>query len=282
MPVPAALAHHPELLVGGELGLRAAEDPLVEGQVDLLPGTPVPVAMVQGEHHREGAEGGREIVGQSKALTNRLRVWKPRHVRQPGEGGCDPVEGPLVPVRTSLPVARDPKQDEPGVLLRQRLVAEAPLLQRAGAEVLREDVTPGRELAEDRLAAREPEVQRDRFLVAGFLEPEEGPALVPRAELAQEVPRGRLFHLDDRGPEFSEQGGRDRRPKNGGQVEHTDTGQGLRGRIQLVLLFSRVLPREPAGARPRSGSTMVPGGGIEPPRALPPKGSWAMAGIFYG
>ena len=65
---------------------------------------------------------------------------------------ADRAEAGLLAHRPGLAEARDAHQDQAGVVLGQRLVAETPLLERAGAEVLDHDVDLARQPAHDVLA----------------------------------------------------------------------------------------------------------------------------------
>ena len=94
----------------------------------------------------------------------------------------------------------------PRVDLAQPVVAEAPPLQRAGAEVLHDDVGLGDQPAEDLLALLAPQVQGDRPLVAAHDRPPQRVAvrLLP-APLAHRVAAAGRLHLDHVGAQVAEQ-----------------------------------------------------------------------------
>ena len=124
-----------------------------------------------------------------------------------------PPEPRPVAVGPRLAVARDAEQDHPGVALAQLLVAEAPLGQRAGAEVLDHHVRDGGEPLDELHALGRVQVGGDGLLAAPDDRPAQRAALVERAHLTQRVAAAGQLDLDDLGTEVGQQ----RRRVTGGE-----------------------------------------------------------------
>jgi hypothetical protein len=112
---------------------------------------------------------------------------------------------------------------------RQRVVAQAERLHRAGAEVLDQDVGAGDHLLQDRHPLRRLEVERHVPLVAvddqkrrrlTILVGRPGPRLVAAA---------RVLDLDDVGTQIGQQHAAEGASQHPGQVEHADTFERERG-----------------------------------------------------
>src|SRR5690606_4575925 len=135
-------------------------------------------------------------------------------VAHAAHGFGDGAEARPVAVRPVLPVARQPHEDEAGVVRREAVVAKAPLLQRARAKVLDHDVGPGGEPAHQVLALGLAQVDADGALVAGLHDPPQrgagrivGPQLAPLAQrVAALAPRPRRrLDLDHVGTQVGKQ-----------------------------------------------------------------------------
>src|SRR6185295_1148517 len=109
----------------------------------------------RGEGVAEGDAGARRRLSREA-----VDVAQPAH--RLGHGG----EARTLRIRARLAVAGDPREDEALVHLREAVVAEIPALERAGTEVLGEDVCDTDELEQELLPPRLAEVERDAFLVS--------------------------------------------------------------------------------------------------------------------
>ena len=124
-------------------------------------------------------------------------------------------------VRAVLPERADADDDERRVEIRG---ADVPLLERAGPEVLDDDVRSRGQPSEEVLPFVAPEVEGDALAPASLYCPEERVALASvglheRADLAHEVAAPRLLDLDDLCAHLAEQSGAERRRDARAQVE---------------------------------------------------------------
>ena len=172
--------------------------------------------MAERHHDAERAPQAGNVVGQGS---------RPRHdrgtsrlackIRQTTERVRDPGKAGPVAVRPVLPVGADAKHRELRIDGAERIEAEAPFLERSGAEIFKHDVRLPHKLPEQRCAPLRPQIQRDRFLVARFAQPDKRIAAFGlRAEATQRISRSRLLDLDDLGTEIGEHRPAERRSAN--------------------------------------------------------------------
>src|SRR5207253_10179608 len=206
-PGAARPAHDPEPVVLRHGALEQREGRLEQRHVDDLPpaatGGVVPVERREdplgGEHPCEGVaerdvEAGRRLTGKA------VDVAEPAH--RLGHGR----EARPLGIRAGLAVPGDARQDDPRVHVLHSLEADVPALERAGPEVLRDDVRPADELEQELLAALRSQVQRHALLVTGLDRPPERTSLIARlAPFADGIGPARILDLDDLGAEIAEQ-----------------------------------------------------------------------------
>src|SRR5262245_17964094 len=125
--------------------------------------------MAQRDHRPERPKDAGEIVGhRGRARRNRRAVGIAREVREAADGRRDATEARPFTLRSGLPEGRDTDHDQRGPYRRERVPAEVPALERAGAKVLVQDMRAGDETADQRLAHWTPQIAGDRLLVARF------------------------------------------------------------------------------------------------------------------
>ncbi len=220
-----ARTDHTAELVVGHRRLHERGDRLVDGDVDLLAlaGGPRPHERREGPRHREHR---RERVAQADAGPRRGPVGAARRVADAAHGLADAAEPGLAGQRTGLAEPADVDEDELRVPGGQRLVPEAPALERAGPEVLEDDVAvlrePGRHVAALRLA----EVEDDRALVAADRGPPEAVAVAGDAPAAHRVALAGRLDLDDVGSVVAEELPGERAGDEAAQLEDADARQG--------------------------------------------------------
>src|SRR5262249_10584536 len=138
-----------------------------------------------------------------------------------------------------LSEGRDAHHHEPRVHARQLVVTEAPLLHRAGAEVLGEDVGTLRESADQRLALRLAEIAGDRLLVARFDQPHVGDALGRLvSEAPQVVALPGLLDLDDLGAHLAEKRATERGGDEGREVERHEAVECSAHHVSMVKVWA--------------------------------------------
>ncbi len=129
-------------------------------------------------------------------------------------------------LRSGLPVAGHPHQDDAPIAFAQNVVAEIPLLQRARPEVLDDDVGALDEVEEEVAAAGLTQVERDGLLVAGVHRPEEVvPVEFGLPPGAQRIGRARRLDLDDLGAHVAEQPSRERSRDQRADLDDPDAVQ---------------------------------------------------------
>ena len=223
-PVALAPAHDAEAVVGGQGVLEDAEDGLVQREVHGLAAAAMHVAVVERDHDRQRVEHAGEVVGDDDAGTHRRPIGVAGEVEEAAEADAVAVEAGAIAVRSGLPVDRRAGDDQVGMLARQHVRPDPPFLERAGLEVLDHDVGLARQCAEQLLAARLAQIERDRLLVAPLHRPpQRRAALVERPDAAHEVAGPRQLDLDDLGAEIAEQGRRERRRDPRADVEDANT-----------------------------------------------------------
>ncbi len=138
---------------------------------------------------------------------------------------ADRAEAWLVAIRPGLAEARQAQQDQARIDGGQRVVAEAPFFQRAGAKILDDDVGIAGEPAHDLLAFGDAQVRGDRFLVARLDVPPERRALVQQPPLPQRIAAVGRFDLDDLGAELGQDLARERARDQLTELEDLEPGQ---------------------------------------------------------
>ena len=118
---------------------------------------------------------------------------------------ADRAEARFLRARTGLPETGDVHEHERGVRGRERVVAETPARDEAGAEVLDHDVAVRGEARHDLAAAWLAQVDRDRALVARDRRPPQAAAIDAGAPAAHGVALAGRLDLHDLGPEVAEQ-----------------------------------------------------------------------------
>ena len=126
-------------VVVGDGGLLHGQAGLDQRDVNDL-ALPGEGAAVQRGERTLGGEHAGQGVAEGERHPRRWSAWEAVHVPQSaGRFGHRRVAR-LPGVRTGLAVAGNPHQDDAGIALAQNVVSEIPLLQRAGPEVLHDDV----------------------------------------------------------------------------------------------------------------------------------------------
>ena len=133
-------------------------------------------------------------------------------------------------VRSGLSVAGDPHQDDSPIALTQGVKAQTPALQRAGAEVLHDDVGLVDELKEQLAAAFGTQVEGDGLLVAGVHGPEEVvPVEFGLSPGAQRIGFAGQLDLDDLGAHVAEQSPGERPGDQRAELQNPDAVQRTSG-----------------------------------------------------
>jgi hypothetical protein len=149
-----------------------------------------------------------------------------RHVAHAAHGLADRAVAGLLRVGPGLSVTGDTDHDEAWIDGAEHVVAQPPLLHRAGAEVLDEDVGPSDEPLDQGLTLRLPGIDLDRLLVAGDHRP---PQRLPMRLLATPFPHGvagtRLLDLDHLGAEIGQQLRAERPCNELPHLEHAKIGE---------------------------------------------------------
>ncbi len=186
------------------------------------------------------SDGGKASCGSSDGPLHRRLVGKPRDGGETGNGlGGGIVRRPPRRVRPPLPEPRVGGVDDPGVPFPKLEVPDAPLVHRAGAEVLHDDVGSFGEPQEELLPLGRVQVEPDVQLVP--VQGEEGRRhLLPEEPLGGHVPHqvaaGRHLDLDHLGAEEAEvvRGGRPEDPRRHLQDAHPGERLGLPRDIRRV------------------------------------------------
>src|SRR5205085_315086 len=132
----------------------------------------------------------RDVDPRRRLVRKAVDVAHPAH--RFGDGG----ETGALGVRAGLPVAGDARDHEPRVDLPEALRPEVPLLERAGTEVLDEDVAVLDQLEQQLLAALDTQIERAALLVPRLDRPPERAPFVARlAPLAHRIGLARRLDL---------------------------------------------------------------------------------------
>ena len=170
-------------------------------------------------------------------------------VAEPAHRLGDRGEAGALRVRAGLPVAGDARDHEPRVRLEQLLGAEVPALERAGPEVLGEDVGVLDEREQQRLPLLGAQVERAAALVPRLDGPPERPALVAGlAPVAERVRLARRLDLDDLGAHVAEQPPGERAGEQHPELDRRGCPRAARARA------GRSARRPPAGSGSRRRS----------------------------
>ncbi len=164
------VAHDAEPVVAGERPLEDAQRRAVQRGVDHDPAPAACVARVQRGGRRVRGEDAGEVVGDRDADAYRWSVRIAGEVQQTAVADPDPIEARSRGVRPVLSEHRDAHGDEARVA---RGGADVPLLQRARAKVLDDDVGGGGQAPVEVLAFGCAQIERDALAAAPFDGPEE-------------------------------------------------------------------------------------------------------------
>ena len=142
---------------------------------------------------------------------------------------ADRAEAGLPRIGPGLPEAGDADHDQARIDRRQLGPAEAPLLHRAGPEVLEQEVGLLDQVLEQRLAVGLAQVERDRLLVARDDRPPQRLAVrLLAAPDAHRVALARRLDLDDLGAEVAEQLAAERAGQQGAEFDHAQARERAR------------------------------------------------------
>ena len=229
-PLPP-ITHRAEDAVLGQQALHAVEDRFVQRHIHHLAAsfgrffTDALGSGLQCQQHTDHAVQRGQRVAQAHARAHRHPAGLAHQVAQAAHRFGHHCEAGQVAVRAGLAVAADAQHDQPGVLSRQRLVAQSPFLQRAGLEVLDQHIGLGGQTARVGAAFVGAQVQHHALLVAALHLPPHAGALVQHPPLAQRVAVAGRLDLDDLGAEVG-QGLAGKRPGDQlAEFQHLQTGQ---------------------------------------------------------
>ena len=161
----------------------------------------VPLALEQRCRRAERAEQTSQVVGERDGHADWWSVGKAGDVRQSAHGRRWRPEASLVAVRPVLAVAGDTYQHDIGIGGLERLVADVPTLESAGAEVLEDEVAAFDELQKQLAAARDTQIQSHRAFVTTKHRPIQRTVGEHRRDIAQAVALARHLDLDHLGAE---------------------------------------------------------------------------------
>ena len=181
------------------------EQRLVERDVDDLANAGDLITVTKRRQHGGRARQGRHHVGHRERRQRRRALGLTGGDGEPAHGFHHRAEAGPIAIWTVLAPTRDASDDEPPIEAEQDVGAQAPLLQRAGDEILDEDVGVADEALQQILASRVREVERHRPLAARVdLPPELAAVAQPRA---QRIAATRVLDLDDVGAVIGEHRG---------------------------------------------------------------------------
>ena len=167
MAVAVRLRMHAVAQIAGEQRAHQDHRHVEHRHVDALAAAGA-LALEQRRRQRERAGHAGRIVDHRRAELHRMHVLGAGHRHDAGGRLDDVVVGGLPAARAVLAEGRERGVDQPRIDLRQRLVAEAERLERAGAIVLDEHVGGGDQLLQDLAIGLRLQVERDRALVGGL------------------------------------------------------------------------------------------------------------------
>ena len=169
-------------------------------------------------------------VADRDAGARRRAIGRAGDVAQSAHRLADDAEARAFAIRAGLPVAGNADHDHAGIDGGEGFVGEAPVLERAGAEVLDHDVRAFHQRARDRLAVRLPQVDGDRSLVARLHVPPQRRAVLHVAPIAQRVAGAGRLELDDVGAELGQDLGAERACDQRAQFHDRQARERARGR----------------------------------------------------
>ena len=167
-----------ELVEGEGGGLDEAGQRLDEVDVDQLTGPPAHVPMVEGHHHRPGGGLGGHPVGQHERRQGGWAVGLPGHLGEAAHGLGQGAEPRSVARRAAPAVAADVEHHQLWVAGVDRLVVEAPAVQRARPVAHDHHVADRQQLVEEVLALGLAEVEGDAALVPADALPHQADAVL--------------------------------------------------------------------------------------------------------
>ena len=174
----------------------------------------------------EGGEAARADVGDGHAHLGRRPAGKAGNRHQAAHPLGHEVEAAPVAIRAGAAEPGDAGIHQPGIDLRQRLVAQTQAVHDAGPEVLRHDVRRLRHAPEHRLALVRAQVQGDAALVAVQRQEAAGDVVGQARTHAPRVVAGAgPLDLDDVGAHVGQQHGAHGAGHDLRQVQHFDAGQ---------------------------------------------------------
>ena len=146
------------------------------------------MTVLDGGESPEGAHHAGQVVGNGgRAGRDGRAIGVARDVAGSAHRRGDAPEAGALPVRSRLPEGGDAHHDETAVHRAQILPAEVPALERAGPEVLGDDVGGGGEALDEGLALGGAQVAGDGLLVARLDQPEVGEPVGGGAAEAAEI-----------------------------------------------------------------------------------------------
>ncbi len=138
---------------------------------------------------------------------------------------ADPSVSGTLRVRRLLPEPGNAKHDQVRLCLLEPVDSQLPALERAGPEVLDQDVGKRDEPEQDLPATSLTEIEREGALVAAGDLPPERDALVPGAQRANGVAASRVLDLDHVGSEVAQQRAGERPGHHVAEVEDANVRQ---------------------------------------------------------
>ena len=189
--------------------------------------------MMQRHQRADHAVQRGERIADADVHAHRRPVGEARDVAHATHRFADRAEARPVAVRAGLAEAGQTNHDQSRVDGRERVVAEAPFLERAGPEILDDDVgLPGKP-ARDLLAVRRTQIHGHRLLVARLDVPPQRRAVVQQAPLPQGIAHARRLDLDHLGAEFGKDFPRERPCNELAELQHLDSVQHAHGDLRF-------------------------------------------------
>ncbi|MNL05973.1 hypothetical protein D3C87_1265920 [compost metagenome] len=215
--------------------LHDLQHAFVQGAVDHLALTGA-LAVLQRRQRAHAAVGRRQRVADGYPHPRRGAVRLADDAAPAAHGLADAAEAGARRIGAGLAVTRDPHHDQTRVGLHEIGGGQAPLLQRAGTEVLDQDVGLGDQVTRRLLALGRAQIDGDGILVAGdHPPPGRGLALAPVAHWIADAGRFQLDHLGAHvAQQLTAEG-------TGDQLAHLDDLQPVQGAVQRLAGHGRIL-----------------------------------------
>ncbi|MPN15961.1 hypothetical protein SDC9_163297 [bioreactor metagenome] len=206
--------------------LEQLERGLGQRQIDFLArGLRVAGAAPQRSQHAYRTEQSADVVGQWVAGVHGRSLGFAADVGQAAHGLEQACKARPVAVGAALAEARGAQYHQAGLGLPQGLFAQAPAVQRAGAEVLDQHIELGQHAQQQRGALGLAQVERDQaFAAVGHFPPQRLAVLV-RWEVAHAVACAGQLGLDDAGAVVGKEGRGRGRGNDGGDVQDAQSGE---------------------------------------------------------